>query len=137
MQVISEVDKVQTEADGTPTEAKLTQGLAHPSIVCMHAYKLVEGVRRESLEGQVKGAASLKHDELWLILEFCDSGSIQVREMRGLSGRPVHMVLALLAIPTAMLPEGGENIAGLLRMRDNRPSLKSHACLARKAAVQV
>jgi hypothetical protein len=78
MQVIHEVDKVQTEADGTPTEAKLTQGLTHPSIVGMHAYKLVEGVRRQSLEGQFKQAASLKHDELWLILEFCDSGSVQV-----------------------------------------------------------
>ena len=78
MQVIHEVDKVQTEADGTPTEAKLTQGLTHPSVVGMHAYKLVEGVRRQSLEGQFKHAASLKNDELWLILEFCDSGSVQV-----------------------------------------------------------
>ena len=67
------------ESDGVPTEARLTQGLTHPSIVRMLAYKLLRNGRRDSLdEQQLPGRAPTKSDELWLILEFCDRGSVQV-----------------------------------------------------------
>ncbi len=67
------------ESDGVPTEARLTQGLTHPSIVHMHAYKLLRNSRRDSLDDQQLSArAAPKSDELWLILEFCDRGSVQV-----------------------------------------------------------
>ncbi len=67
------------ESDGVPTEARLTQGLTHPSIVRMHAHKLLRNNRRDSLDDQqLSGRAPPKSDELWLILEFCDRGSVQV-----------------------------------------------------------
>lgn len=67
------------DSDGAPTEAQLTQGLTHFSIVRMHAYKLLRNSRRDSLDGQrVPPHITCKSDELWLILEFCDRGSVQV-----------------------------------------------------------
>ena len=80
VQVINEVDKVRVESDGVPTEARLTQGLTHPSIVQMHSYKLLQNSRRDSLDGRRRpGTAPPKGDELWLILDFCDKGSVQVQ----------------------------------------------------------
>ena len=67
------------EGDGVPTEARLTQGLTHSSIVRMHAYKLLVNSRRDSLDNQARpGHVPPKGDELWLILDFCDKGSVQV-----------------------------------------------------------
>ena len=67
------------DSDGVPTEARLTQGLTHPSIVRMLAYKLLRNSRRDSLDGQqVPAHVTCKSDELWLIQEFCDRGSVQV-----------------------------------------------------------
>jgi len=68
------------DKNGFPTEAKLTQGLTHPSIVGMHAYKLLRDTRRASIEDQeFRGRAPCKTDELWLILDLCDKGSMQVQ----------------------------------------------------------
>ena len=71
------MDKVRLEEDGIPTEAALTQALTHPSIVRMHAHMLVRD-RRQSLDQPCNGHTPLKSDELWLILEYCDKGSVQV-----------------------------------------------------------
>ena len=71
------MDKVRLEKDGIPTEAALTQELTHPSIVRLHAHMLVRD-RRQSLDQPSKGHIPLKSDELWLILEYCDKGSVQV-----------------------------------------------------------
>ena len=76
-QVINEVDKVRLEKDGIPTEAALTQALTHPSVVRMHAHMLVRD-RRQSLDQHCNGHTPLKSDELWLILEYCNKGSVQV-----------------------------------------------------------
>ncbi|CAL5218358.1 g20 [Coccomyxa viridis] len=84
VKVINEVEHVRMESDGVPTEARLTQGLTHPSIVHMHAYKLLRNSRRDSLDDQQLSArAAPKSDELWLILEFCDRGSVQEAVDRG------------------------------------------------------
>ena len=71
------MDKVRLEKDGIPTEAALTQALTHPSIVRMHAHMLVRN-RRQSLDQHCNGHTPLKGDELWLILEYCNKGSVQV-----------------------------------------------------------
>ena len=71
------MDKVRLEQDGIPTEAKLIQTLSHPSIVRLHAHMLVRD-RRQPLNESCNGHIPLKSDELWLILEYCDKGSVQV-----------------------------------------------------------
>ena len=88
------MDKVRLEKDGIPTEAALTQTLSHPSIVRMHAHMLVRD-RRQSPDQPCNGHAPLKSDELWLILEYCDKGSVQVLASLCLS---VHLLTQYFAV---------------------------------------
>ena len=74
-QVINEVDKVRMDDDGIPMEAKVTEGLSHPSIVRMHAFKLIHDML---LEEHASRQIHAKAKELWIILDFCDKGTIQV-----------------------------------------------------------
>lgn len=70
---------MRTEDDGVPTEAKLTQGLSHPCIVRLHAHKLVKDTRQPCMDGYpARAGGPVSTDELWLILEYCDKGSVQV-----------------------------------------------------------
>lgn len=66
---------MRLEKNGIPTEAKLVQALSHPSIVRLHAHMLV---RDRRLDETCNGHIPLKSDELWLILEYCNKGSVQV-----------------------------------------------------------
>ena len=105
LQVVEDVRDVRMMLDGRPVESALTEGLSHPGVCKLLAHKTMpsELQRRNSVDGAAvglggDGAAQLQvgisrrcrsyggpgakaaaESELWLILEFCDKGSMQVR----------------------------------------------------------
>lgn len=88
--------------DGRPVEAALTEGLSHPGVVKLLEHKTVptQHQRRASLDGGSRlearggdhaagprrrrscdgtvGKRAAPESELWLILEYCDKGTVQV-----------------------------------------------------------
>ena len=68
-QVVTKMDAVRMR-DGLPLEVALTQGLRHQGI--MATIRHAEHLRR-------RGNGSLV-TELWLLLEYCDKGSLVVRD---------------------------------------------------------
>jgi hypothetical protein len=91
--------------DGRPVESALTEGLSHPGMCKLYAHKTVptQLPRRNSMDGaqgrwggnaapqrevggprrcnSCAGPKSPPESELWLILEFCDKGSMQARAL--------------------------------------------------------
>ena len=71
-QVIEDAECVRLH-DGQPLEAVITEKLRHPNLVAALDYATVPG--RDPYN---------PHDETWLLLDFCDRGSLIVRPAVGL-----------------------------------------------------
>lgn len=78
MKVVDDAEKVQMQ-DGKPMEAALTEGLTHPAICRLYAHALRSHSRVSSDEWQRENRGIPHPDELWLLLEYCDKGCVQVR----------------------------------------------------------
>ena len=66
-QVIEDAECVRLH-DGQPLEAVITEKLRHPNLVAALEYATVPG--RDPYN---------PHDETWLLLDYCDRGSLIVR----------------------------------------------------------
>ena len=66
-QVIEEAECVRLH-EGRPLEAVITEKLRHPNLVAALGYATVPG--RDPYN---------PHDETWLLLDYCDRGSLIVR----------------------------------------------------------
>lgn len=78
VKVVDDASKVQMR-DGKPMEAALTEGLTHPAICRLYASNLRSHSRTSADAWGREHGPGRAPDEFWLLLEYCDKGSVQVR----------------------------------------------------------
>lgn len=78
VKVVDDAEKVQMQ-NGKPMEAALTEGLTHPAICRLYAHALRSHSRTSSDAWARKNNGGRVPDEIWLLLEYCDKGSVQAR----------------------------------------------------------
>ncbi|KAK9916182.1 hypothetical protein WJX75_009766 [Coccomyxa subellipsoidea] len=76
VKVVDDAEKVQMQ-DGKPMEAALTEGLTHPAICRLYAHALRSHSRTSSDAWARENNGGREPDEIWLLLEYCDKGSVQ------------------------------------------------------------
>ncbi|BDA44489.1 probable mitogen-activated protein kinase kinase kinase 11 at C-terminar half [Coccomyxa sp. Obi] len=76
VKVVDDASNVQMR-EGMPMEAALTEGLTHTSICRLYAHALRSHSRTSSDEWQRDNKGGADSDELWLLMEYCDKGSVQ------------------------------------------------------------
>ena len=70
MQVVSDIHRLKLDRCGQPVEAVLTRGLQHQNIMRTLSHAWFMATDRGGLGGE---------QQCWMILEYCDKGSIAVR----------------------------------------------------------
>lgn len=69
MQVVKDIHKLKLDSNGEPMEATSTRDLKHPSIMKTMAHAWWVASDRGGLSGE---------QQCWMILEYCDRGSVVV-----------------------------------------------------------
>ena len=64
------------DLDGTPTEAAIMSALDHPHIVRQITYALAGATRGRPSYSERSQQSEVR---LWMVMEFCDKGSLEVR----------------------------------------------------------